>query len=74
MPWLSRWARSVHASWAAAVVPWIYRNPDEGLYHRHWIVLSVLLSGVLLYSLWKRKPVHFHRLAESVSGSAQPAC
>jgi sodium transport system permease protein len=64
----------VHATWAAAVVPWIYRNPDVGLYHRHWIGLSVLLSGVLLYSLWKRKPAHFPALAESVSGSAQPAC
>ena len=64
----------VDASWAAAVVPWIYRNPAEGLYHRHWIVVSVLLSGGLLYSLWKRKPVRFYRLAESVSGSAQPAC
>ena len=48
----------VHASWAAAIVPWIYRNPDDGLYHRHWIVVSVLLSGVLLFALWKWKPDH----------------
>jgi sodium transport system permease protein len=34
---------------------WIYRNPSEGLYHGGWIAASVLLSGCLLYNLWKRK-------------------
>ncbi len=37
----------VHASWAAAIVPWIYRNPNDGLYHGHWIVLSVPPLGSL---------------------------
>jgi len=46
----------VHAPWALAVVPWIYRNPDDGLYHKHWIAASVLLTGGLLYVLWKRQP------------------
>jgi sodium transport system permease protein len=46
----------VHASWAAGIVPWIYRNPDDGLYHTHWIMMSVLFSAALLYTLWKWKP------------------
>ena len=29
--------------------PWIYRNPEDGLYHGRWIVLSVLLSGLCCY-------------------------
>ena len=38
----------VHASWAAGIVPWIYRNPDDGLYHRHGSWSSVLsFSGGL---------------------------
>ena len=32
--------------------------PEEGLYHRHWIVASVLFSGVLLFVLWKMKSDH----------------
>jgi sodium transport system permease protein len=46
----------VHASWASGIIPWIYRNPDDGLYHRQWILVSVLLSGALLFTLWKWKP------------------
>jgi sodium transport system permease protein len=34
---------------------WLYRDPAQGLYHGAWIVASVLLSGCLLYGLWKRK-------------------
>ena len=37
----------VHAPWAARIVPWIYRNPEEGLYHGHWIVVSALVSSRL---------------------------
>jgi sodium transport system permease protein len=62
----------VHASWAAGIVPWIYRNPDDGLYHRHWIVVSVLLSGALLLTLWKWKSNRSDRLALSVAGPAEP--
>jgi sodium transport system permease protein len=64
----------VHAPWAAAVVPWIYRNPDDGLYHRHWIVAGVLLSSALLYALWKKQPDRSDRLADSVNGPARTAC
>jgi sodium transport system permease protein len=63
----------IKASWATAIVPWVYRNRDDGLYHRHWIVASVLLSGVLLYALWQKKSDHADRLAESVNRSAEPA-
>src|SRR5262249_26128997 len=35
---------------------WLYRDPAEGLYHGAWIAASVLLSGSLLYGLWKGKP------------------
>ena len=45
----------VHASWAAAVVPWIYRNPDEGLYHVAWIAGSAIVSALLLFYLWRLK-------------------
>jgi sodium transport system permease protein len=64
----------VHASWAADVVPWIYRNPEVGLYHRQWIVVSMLLSSVLLFTLWKWKSDRSHRLALSVVGPAEAAC
>ena len=33
----------------------MFRNPDDALYHTHWIVMSVLLSGFLLFFLWKTK-------------------
>jgi sodium transport system permease protein len=39
----------------ASVVPWIYRNPAEGLYHGPWVAGSVLLSSGLLFYLWKLK-------------------
>jgi sodium transport system permease protein len=40
---------------AGTVVAWVYRNPSAGLYHGGWIVASLLLSGSLLYSLWRVK-------------------
>ncbi len=64
---------AVHATWAAGVVPWIYRNADDGLYHKQWIVLSVLVSSMLLYFLWKWKPEYFARQAESVAGPGEAA-
>ena len=33
--------------------PWLYRNPQEGLYHYWLIVLSAVLSGMLLIVLWR---------------------
>jgi sodium transport system permease protein len=36
-------------------VPWIYRNPTEGLYHGTWIAASVLCSGLLLFHIWRLK-------------------
>jgi sodium transport system permease protein len=41
-------------SWGGSLAGWLYRDPAEGLYHGAWIVASVLLSGSLLYFLWKR--------------------
>jgi sodium transport system permease protein len=63
----------VHAPWAMRIVPWIYRNPAEGLYHGHWIVASVLLSGFLLFSLWKWKLIE-PGLTASGTRSVEPAC
>jgi sodium transport system permease protein len=65
---------AVHASWAGDIVPWIYRNPDDGLYHRQWIGVSILLSGALLYLLWKWKSDRPDRLAASIAGSVEAAC
>ena len=46
----------VTAPWAQGVLPWIYRNPDEGLYHGGWVAASAVISSCLLYLLWKKKP------------------
>jgi sodium transport system permease protein len=46
------------------IVPWIYRNPAEGIYHVRWIVASVVVSGLLLFYLWNLK---FERPARSAS-------
>ena len=45
----------VHAPWAAPMMPWIYRNPEDGLYHGRWIVASALVSVALLFVLWRFK-------------------
>jgi sodium transport system permease protein len=34
---------------------WIYRKPQEGLYHGGWLAVSVLCSALLLYYLWRLK-------------------
>jgi sodium transport system permease protein len=55
------------------IVPWIYRNPAEGLYHVQWIVASAVLSGLLLYYLWQLKferPGHWARRG---AGPVEPA-
>jgi sodium transport system permease protein len=64
----------VHASWAADIVPWIYRKPDDGLYHQQWIVVSVLISGALLFTLWSWTSSRSDRLASSGAGPAEPVC
>jgi sodium transport system permease protein len=64
----------VAAPWAASIIPWIYRRPDEGLYHKQWIVMSVLFSAALLFALWKSKSDRADRQAETVAGSAEPVC
>jgi sodium transport system permease protein len=66
-------SRFTHASWAAPIVPWIYRNPEQGLYHGLWIVASVLLSGLMLFSLWKVDLDRPGRLASSSTGPVAPA-
>jgi sodium transport system permease protein len=62
----------VQAPWSGRIVPWIYRNPAEGLYHGHWLVASVLLSGFLLFFLSKQKFERPGRLAESDAGPVEP--
>jgi sodium transport system permease protein len=63
----------VHAPWAARIVPWIYRNPAVGLYHGHWIAASVLLTGLMLFYLWKFDWYRPGRLAKSVPEPVAPA-
>jgi sodium transport system permease protein len=41
---------------SAPWVSWIYRNPEDGLYHVGWLAISVVLSAWLCYRLWKVKP------------------
>ncbi len=37
----------------AGLVEWIYRNPDEGLYHKFWVGVGVAVAVVLFHYLWK---------------------
>jgi sodium transport system permease protein len=43
------------AAWSQSIIPWIYRNPDEGLYHVAWTAVSALISASLLFYLWRLK-------------------
>ena len=43
------------ASWTRSVIPWIYRKPEEGLYHMGWTAASALVSASLLFYLWRLK-------------------
>jgi sodium transport system permease protein len=71
--WTVSLGHVVNASWAASIVPWIYRNPGEGLYHGTWILASVVLSSLLLFHLWKVKFEHPGRPAEGGTGPVLPA-
>ncbi len=63
----------VHAPWAGRIVPWIYRNPDEGLYHVQWIMGSFVTSAVLLFVLWKWKRDSPYPGADDGSRPVEPA-
>jgi sodium transport system permease protein len=56
-----------------SVASWIYRRPSEGLYHGGWIAASVLLSGGLLYFLYKWKPAPPASLVEVGPRPLEPA-
>ena len=43
----------VHGLEAAGLASWLYRNPEEGLYHGFWIAVSLLVSTLLFLYLWK---------------------
>ncbi|MGD0043057.1 MAG: hypothetical protein ABSE84_22075, partial [Isosphaeraceae bacterium] len=43
----------VHRLEASGLASWLYRNPEEGLYHGFWIAMSLLVSTVLFLYLWK---------------------
>jgi sodium transport system permease protein len=58
---------------AAPIVPWIYRNPADGLYHVRWIVASVVLTGLLLYYLRSLKFERTASWAKSGAGPVEPA-
>ena len=57
------------APWSGTILPWIYRNPDDGLYHVAWTVASALVSAFLLIYLWRLK---FERSDQPRSNGAQP--
>jgi sodium transport system permease protein len=54
------------------ILPWIYRNSAEGLYHVHWIVASVVCSSVLLFYLWRLKFDGPSRWAKSDGSPVEP--
>jgi len=64
--------RLIHAPWAAHIIPWIYRNPEQELYHGLWIVASVLSSGLMLFKLWKMEPDRAGRAAPSEAVPVAP--
>ena len=43
----------VHGLETMGLASWLYRNPQEGLYHGFWIALSLLVSTLLFLYLWK---------------------
>jgi sodium transport system permease protein len=45
-----QWVRRLES---AGLASWLYRNPEEGLYHGFWIGLSLLVSTLLFLYLWK---------------------
>jgi sodium transport system permease protein len=51
---------------------WIYRDPAQGLYHVAWITVSAVLSGVLLYVLWKRNRQRPGEGAAPLPAGAEP--
>ena len=54
----------------AGLVDWIYRNPDEGLYHEVWVGVGVAVAVVLFHYLWKYdSPSHRARRAEAASAN-----
>jgi sodium transport system permease protein len=63
------------AAWSQSIIPWIYRNPDDGLYHVAWTVASALLSAVLLFYLWRLKfeTRHAHAPGEVCPAGGRPA-
>ena len=64
----------VHASWAAGIVPWIYRNPDDGLYHRHGSWRACCSRASCCSRCGSGMPSRPDRLAASVAGPVEPAC
>jgi sodium transport system permease protein len=58
----------------SGLIGWIYRNPGDGLYHWIWVALGVVLSGGLLYSLWKRKPESTGETEDIARPVGSPAC
>src|SRR5262249_37098991 len=44
----SRW---VEGNSPGGFVTWIYRDPEQMLYHRPWVILGAVLAGVLLVAL-----------------------
>ncbi|MDR3618708.1 MAG: ABC transporter permease subunit [Paludisphaera borealis] len=65
----------VSGSWIAGLrsvglADWIYRNPDEGLYHKFWVGIGVVVAAALFHYLWKLdRPDRVSRWPESESES-----
>jgi sodium transport system permease protein len=56
-----------------SILSWIYRNPAEGLYHKGWLVASVLVSGLLLLYLWSLKFTKTEQVVDSGARPVEPA-
>ena len=46
----AHWVKGLEA---AGLASWLYRDPEEGLYHGFWVVISLVLSTALFLYLWK---------------------
>jgi sodium transport system permease protein len=49
-------SRIVEGRLGRSVVPWLYRDSTQGLYHWHWVVAGAIISALLLFVLYRDRP------------------
>lgn len=57
-------SRTVNTPSGPEIVSWLYRDPQQGLYHVWLVVLSIVVSGLLLTRLFPVEHKHSHTFGE----------